>query len=146
MNPATGARRDIGHTGMDVFEGDLAFYLTTGDLHGIQHGPANLALYLFRIDKQTTQGTIVGALNPDRSSDFSAMAFDAAGNLYVLDMRNERLLHVDESNAAMLSSVPISLPLGLTDGMQALTLIPEPGSAAAIALCGELLSGRRRSG
>lgn len=190
INPATGALSDIGHTGMDVFEGDLAFDPTTGDLYGIQHGPADLALYLFRIDKQTAQGTIVGALNPDRSADFSAMAIDAAGNLYVLDTRNERLLHVDKSNAAILSSVPISVPLGagagmafhpatgalfvadgladgtdtlydadvatgslapigplgLNDGAQALTFIPEPGSAAAIALCGGLLWGRRRSG
>lgn len=190
IDPATGAISDIGHTGMDVFEGDLAFDPTTGDLYGIQHGPADLALYLFRIDKQTAQGTIVGALNPTRAADFSALAFDPGGDLYVLDTSNERLLHVDESNAAILGSVPISVPLGagagmafhpdsgalfvadgladgtdtlydanvatgnltpigplgLSDGVQALTFIPEPGSAAAIALCGGLFWGRRRNG
>lgn len=183
INPTTGALSDIGHTGMDVFEGDLAFDPTTGDLYGIQHGPADLALYLFRIDKTTAQGTIVGALNPTRAADFSAMAFDADGNLYVLDTQNERLLHVDESNAAILSSVPTGVPLGagagmafhpatgalfvadgladgtdtlyhadvetgnltpigsigLNDGVQALTFIPEPSAAWIIAVGGALL-------
>lgn len=125
LDRGTGAITDIGNTGMDVYEGGLAFDPTSGGLYGIQHGPSDLTLNLFQIDKATGQATIIGPLSPTRAADFSALAFDEGGALYVLDTSNERLLHVDPSNAATLSSVDLSAPLGATAGM---AFHPEDGS------------------
>ena len=111
INPATGAAMTIGATGLfNIFEGDLDFDPTTGLLYGVQNVPTSDSRQLFRIDAATGHATVVGSLGT--SGDFSAMAFSPSGALYVLSTSAERLLQVDKSTAATITSVTVPTLLG----------------------------------
>lgn len=104
VNPATGAATAVAPVtpGIGV-EGDIAFDSTTGILYAVNGGGSlytvNLSNGLF-----TLIGNVPGAL------DLSAMAFDAAGNLYVVDTAAVKLIKVDKSTAAVLGSVILNPP------------------------------------
>src|SRR5262249_46778288 len=117
IDRTTGAPTVVGATGLgNIFEGDLAFDPTTGSLYGLQNVPMLGVRSLFTLNTTTGAATVVGNI-PARNSDLSAMAFDGTGNLYVLDSGQDLLLRVDKGNAGLLSSVPLSIPLGDTAGM-----------------------------
>jgi hypothetical protein len=83
-----------------VVEGDIACDPTTGKLYGVS-GPGDL----FEINTTTAQGTAVGAVGT--TLDLSAMAFDNAGNLHIVDSFGPTLLKVNKANAAVTATVPL---------------------------------------
>ena len=124
IDPVSGASRRIGDTGLQIAEGDLAFHPTTGVLYALS------ALFMkpevnvmFTIDLGTGAGTVVGNIEIEELNE-SGMAFDPSGRLYVLDTYWDQLLTVDPSDADVLDSVPLSLPLGSVVGMD---LDPDTG-------------------
>lgn len=119
IDPVTGRHAVVGRTGLNrIFEGDLDFDPTTGLLYGVQDEPLDrFHKDLFQIDKQTGVATVIGTIPRPDGGDLSALAFDSAGNLYVLDTRQEELLRIDKTNAAILDAVGTSVPLGIAAGM-----------------------------
>ena len=124
INPATGTYASVGLTGLDhIFEGDLSLNPLTGQLFGMADapnapfGPFNL----FRMDLVTGgSATIVGALPSSNSPDYSAMAFDNLGKLFIVNTGgsgNSTLLTIDPSTAAVLALVTLDVNLGYTAGM-----------------------------
>jgi DNA-binding beta-propeller fold protein YncE len=114
IDRATGHATQIGFTGINGAEGDLDFDPTTGILYGTQW-VASKQLMLFKLNKGTGQATAVGGVAGAR--DLSAMAFDANGNLYVLDTDLDELLRVDKHTATILSRVSCATLLGEAAGM-----------------------------
>jgi hypothetical protein len=110
-----------------IGEGDLALDPLTGDLYAF--GLTNLIapFLLLRIepgangwaDPTTTDVGVIG------TSDVSAMAFDAAGNLWAIDTGNDALLLLDPIDASTIDSVALSEPLGALAGMD---FDPESGT------------------
>jgi len=60
---------------------------------------------LFKINTTSGAGTVVGTVTGN--VDLSAMAFDATGNLYIVDSFGPNLLEVNKTNAAIISSKPM---------------------------------------
>lgn len=119
IDAVTGRHAVVGPTGLNrIFEGDLGLDPTTGLLYGVQDEPLDrFHKDLFQIDKQTGVATVIGTIPRPDGGDLSALAFDSAGNLYVLDTRQEELLRIDKTNAAILGAVGTSVPLGVVAGM-----------------------------
>ncbi len=119
IDPITGSEQAIGPTGLnDIFEGDLGYDPTTDTLYGIFDLPGKTVdsdRRLFTLNRSTGQATVVGSI--PQLGDLSAMTFDDAGNLYVIDTQLDLLLEVDEHTAGIVSSTPLSAPLGATAGM-----------------------------
>lgn len=113
IDVATGASAPIGFIELDVTEGDLGFNPLTGVLYGVQTFGDDR---LFTLDTTTGVGTPIGTIIAD--GDISAMAFDDAGNLFVLDTRNDLIYQVDPTNAAILNTLSIGgTNLGPAAGM-----------------------------
>lgn len=113
INPADGSFVTVGALGIGVVEGDLDFDPTTGVLWGVGGGLGQEAL--FSID--TTTGAIINTL-PIVASDPSAMAFDAAGNLFVVGLGgSEALLQIDKTNGSTISSNTLSGGGGFGGGL-----------------------------
>lgn len=108
----------IGATGLtSIFEGDLALDPTSGLLYGIQDAPApNFPRNLFTINKTTGAATVFGTITAN--VDLSALTFDAAGNLYVLDTINETVLTVDKTNGTVLLTTNLNQALGQVAGFE----------------------------
>jgi hypothetical protein len=88
---------------LDVFvvvEGDIAFDPTTGTLYAISSNGQ-----LFTINTSNGHGIVIGIL--PGNLDESAMAFDSAGNLYMVDSFTQTLLKVNKTNATIISSLPM---------------------------------------
>jgi hypothetical protein len=81
-----------------VTEGDIAFDPTTGILYGVDSQGD-----LFKINTTTGACTSVGDVSAG-NIDLSAMAFDASGNLYMVDSFGPSLLQVNKANAQIISS------------------------------------------
>ncbi len=115
IDPTTGASMLVGATGLKgIFEGDLGFDPTTGVLYGVQNVTTG-GLGLFTLNTSTGLATSIG--NVERSGDLSDLAFDKAGNLFLLDDDSNTLLEVNKSNGSIISSVPLSLTLGPVGAM-----------------------------
>jgi hypothetical protein len=124
INIVTGASTLIGDTHIGLTEGDLAF-APDGILYAISFTGGTL----YRINTATGAATnpvqIVGSPNSGggQQSDFSAMDFDAAGNLWILDVSwtpdllPTYLLKVDRNSGSVLAAVTVSQHLGTTCGM-----------------------------
>lgn len=119
INQYTGQTNLVGLTGLtQVFEGDLAFSPVTGLLYGLQDLGGVGARRLFRIDPATGAGQIVGDL--PTSGDYSAMAFNSVGTLFVLDTSGNlpsTLLTVEPDSAMVVLTVATNLDLGTGAGM-----------------------------
>ena len=124
IDPVTGSTAQVGFTGLVIAEGDLAFDPTSGVLYGMQHVPLNRQL--FTINVTTGVGTLVGSLGGSEEIEPSAMTFGSDGTLYVLDTGIDfgdrpdiptRLLTIDKSTGATLTSVDLAIELGYTAGM-----------------------------
>jgi DNA-binding beta-propeller fold protein YncE len=119
INQGTGVSTLVGATGLGAIrEGDIAFDPSTGALYGMQDQPLN-SLNLFRIDPLTGVATTIGPLGTvvGPPVDFSAMAFNAAGTLFIIDTSADVLLTVDKSTAAILTTTSLSVNLGGLAGM-----------------------------
>lgn len=114
INAATGSATLVGSTGLaSVAEGDMAIDPLTGVLYG-GYSALNNFRQLFTINPTTGQATL---LPGTVYGDSSAMAFDAAGNLYVLDCALSKLYGVNKQTGNVVSTVALSLTLGGTAGM-----------------------------
>ena len=82
-------------------EGDIAFDPTTGILYGVDSQGE-----LFTINTATGACTAVGDVSAG-NIDISAMAFDDAGDLYVVDSFGPTLLKLNKANAQVISSKQI---------------------------------------
>jgi hypothetical protein len=112
----TGSTQRVGSLVAGFPEGDIDFDPTSGLLYGVTRGGGGSNLY--RIDAQTAQLTLIGTISGQLDS--SAMAFDHAGTLYILNTGqpvNESLLTVDVTTGQILQSVPLNLNLGSVAGM-----------------------------
>jgi len=117
---STGTPTFIGDLDPTVqIEGDLATDPITGILYYIDGtgGP------LLAINSSTGACTVIGddvhifcMPNGADCSDLSAMAFDATGNLYIVDTWLWTLFKVDKNTAAVISSTPIDPPLTTGSG------------------------------
>jgi subtilisin-like proprotein convertase family protein len=115
LDRVTGAATLVGPTGLgQIAEADLDFDPTTGILYGVQNILPVGQRQLFTIDASTGRATVVGSIG---TADYSAMAFDVRGNLYVLNTTSNVLLRVNKSTAATISSTPLSRNLGFVAGM-----------------------------
>jgi hypothetical protein len=91
INPSTGAAVGVGRVdpsgGFQVFEGDIAF----NPVDGVMWGVSTLinSARLFRIDKATGLATLGPSISPSAGVDLdiSALTFNAAGEMFVLDTR-----------------------------------------------------------
>ncbi|MEM6561811.1 MAG: hypothetical protein AAF656_09430, partial [Planctomycetota bacterium] len=81
IDPATGATTVVGSSGLLLSEGDLAFQPGTGTLFGIS--TVNGVVDLITFDTTTGAASVVGTLAI--TGDGSGLAFDDAGQLFVLD-------------------------------------------------------------
>lgn len=101
-------------TGVTTFVANLNIWLSVeGD---IAIDPANDTLYavtgigdLFTIDKVTGWCTLVGNLPQDQNggSDYSGLAFDSAGELWVWTTFGPVIRRVDKNTAAILQTAPL---------------------------------------
>ena len=101
-----------------IVEGDIACDPTNGKLYAIDSQGQ-----LFTINTGNGAGTVVG--NISGNIDLSAMAFDAAGNLYMVDSFGPSLLKVNKSNAAVIATLPMG-PVGQQVG--GLAFVPGNGT------------------
>lgn len=121
INPYSGATTLVGALGMFVsVEGDVSVDPTSGLLYGVDGTGA-----LFTVDSSTGTATLLGYVK--NAGDLSAMAFDSAGTLFIVDTMNALLLTVDKSNAAVLKSVKLSPSPG--GGVGGLAFDPLSGTA-----------------
>lgn len=105
LNTATGAATLVGATGMSgILEGDLAFDPSTGMLWG-GYQLATPNANFFTINTATGASSFRFAL-PVGLTDFSGMAFDSAGNLFLLNTQSgfTSLLHVDKVTGAVIAT------------------------------------------
>jgi hypothetical protein len=124
INPVAAETTVIGDTGLSLNEGGLEFD-ASGTLYGVTS--QNGASSLFTIDTTTGVGTTVGAFAqngmPVELTDASAMAFDDAGTLYVLDTTSvfpsvqSFLYTLDPATANITSVVELDRALGTTAGL-----------------------------
>ncbi len=110
IDPITGTTTFIGPMGASNTEGGLDFDPTTGILYGV-NADGGVAGGLFTVDLGTGAKTIIGPILDTGGSeiDASAMAFDDAGNLYLLRTNTSpmELWQIDPSDASTLSAIPI---------------------------------------
>ncbi|MEI7656506.1 MAG: GC-type dockerin domain-anchored protein [Phycisphaerae bacterium] len=91
INPTTGTAAAVGRIdpsgAFQVFEGDIAF----NPVDGVMWGVSTLinSARLFRVDKATGLATLGPSISPliGTDLDISGLAFNAAGELFVLDTR-----------------------------------------------------------
>ena len=83
-----------------VIEGDIAFDPTTGILYAVSGSGQ-----LFTINTTSGAGTVIGTIGTN--PDLSAMTFDSAGNLYIVESFGQSLLKVNKSTAAVLATLPM---------------------------------------
>ena len=126
FDTATGAPTLVGSTGLTLAEGDLVFDPTTGTLYGIE-GLSGADRTLFTIDPTTGAATTIGAVGILNVNDLSAMAFDVAGNLFIVDTAIAALLRVNKATGAVLNSVPLSV--GSLGPLAGLAFDPDTGIA-----------------
>jgi streptogramin lyase len=115
VNPTTGSETLVGSTGLTVIEGDIAIDPTTGVIYGAYYFPGGSGRNLITINPTTGAGSVVFAL--PSNSDVSALAFDSSGNLFAIDSSTDRILQLNKTTGAVLSSVALSVPLGVVAGM-----------------------------
>jgi hypothetical protein len=82
-------------------EGDIAFDPSSGLLYAVDSGGQ-----LWTIHTTTGVGTVIGSIAPN--FDLSAMAFDAVGDLYVVNSFGPTLLKVNKNTAAIISTVALA--------------------------------------
>lgn len=118
IDPVSGSSVMVGITQKTfVTEGDIDFDPISGTLFAIQETDTGNDRALFTVDPSDATTVEVGVISV--GGDLSAMAFDASGQLWVLDtaFSNDQLLMVDKTDGSVMSSVALSAPLGAVAGM-----------------------------
>jgi DNA-binding beta-propeller fold protein YncE len=126
LDPATARGTLVGQLaeGTDspfwIGEGDLDFDPLTGQLYVV--ASQNGSGLLFKVDRTNGAPTMVGTMFT--GGDASAMAFDPAGNLWVLDTTvpstttgPAKLRRIDKSTGAVLELVQTDRSIGVAAGM-----------------------------
>lgn len=105
----------------NIYEGGLARDPFSGLLYAVQEvGGGGRTISLARFELESHTATIVGPivapppLFPSAGAkapaaavpDYSALSFDAAGNLWALDTRNLRLVQIDQHTGTILATLP----------------------------------------
>jgi PEP-CTERM motif len=107
IDPSDGSATLIGSTGLsNILEGDLAFDPTTNTLWGA-YDLATPNMNFFTLNTTTGAATFAFGLTAS-FADYSAMAFDGAGNLFVLNTQSstqDSLLKVDKTSGAVLDEI-----------------------------------------
>ena len=114
IDPPTGVSVPIGHTGIDVTEGGLAFDVATSVMYGAQAFEDDL---LYTINLTTGAAEVVGAVG---TNDLSGLAFDGSGTLYGIDripLAYDSLITINKTNGSVETTTPIDLPTGVLLGM-----------------------------
>lgn len=109
INPSTGASTLIGPTGLSlILEGGLAYDPATGQLWGA-YQLATPNLDFFTLNSGSGAATFGFGLSA-ANRDYSAIAFDGAGNLFVLNTQDatDSLLRVDRTTGAVLSELALT--------------------------------------
>jgi DNA-binding beta-propeller fold protein YncE len=104
---ATGTATLVGPTGLTLREGGLDFDPLSGQLYGINAANAGL---LFTLDTGTGAASTVGVVLDEFGAgiDASALAFDAAGTLYVMKSQPAaEIYRVNPTDASVFDRVPI---------------------------------------
>ncbi len=104
---ATGIATLVGSTGIAIREGGLDFHPTSGALYGVNSVGAG---ELFTLDTGTGVATLIGVILDEFGFpiDTSALAFDAAGNLYVIkSFPAPEIYRVDPVDASVFDRVTI---------------------------------------
>jgi hypothetical protein len=106
IDPTTGAATFVANLTQFVnVEGDIAIDPTTGILYAVDGiGP------LFTIDTSTGVCTTIGSLPLDLpgGADYSGLAFDGSGQLWVWSQFGQVLRKVNKANAAIQATVPLA--------------------------------------
>ncbi len=111
INPADGAGAFVSLVNSPFGEGDIDFDPISGTMYAI--GFAGNALYTV----DPTDGSFTDIGDMIGLSDPSGMAFNDNGQLYVIDSVTDSLYEIDPANAAIISTTPLSSPLGEYVGM-----------------------------
>jgi hypothetical protein len=109
-----------------VFEGDVDFNPLTGVLYALQDwGATEDRTNLFTIDLTTGDAIVIADLEPGLTDDrdYSAMAFNDEGHLFVLNTALDEIVRINPASGAVISRVALSIP-GLT--------LPSLGNCAAM--------------
>lgn len=96
-----------------VFEGDLGFDPTTGVLYALQDwGTTEDQTNLFTIDLTSGAATIIADLEPSLGTDrdYSAMAFNDQGHLYVLNTDLDQIVRIDPASGDVIIRILLSVP------------------------------------
>jgi hypothetical protein len=102
IDPVSGSPTLIANLSQSInVEGDIATDPTTGFLYSID-GQGLLNKINTSNGVCTTMGTVPGNL------DLSAMAFDAAGNLFIWDSFGPTMYEINKANATVIGSVTLS--------------------------------------
>jgi hypothetical protein len=114
INPATGAGRAVGTTGLD---GDLGAGLASDPSTGQLYGAAGQIgqKFLFTLSRQTGAATVIAPFPPS----VVGLEFDASGHLWAIDGLVDRLVRVDPATGATTTfgaQLPASIG-GLTIGV-----------------------------
>jgi hypothetical protein len=115
ISPTTGVSTLVGPTGLSqIREGDLGFDPSTGSLYGLYNLGSD-GYEFFTLNPTTGAATIIGAIGSDDLADFSGLAFDNSGQMWVVDTlygRGPTLLKVDKTNGNIISMQSTGLPAG----------------------------------
>jgi hypothetical protein len=133
INSTTGTATPIGSgIGLNgIFQGDLAFDPTTGILYGL-YQLATPNLNLFTINTTTGVATVVGGFSASFRNP-AGMAFDSAGNLWVLNTQpgTSSLLQVNKTSGAVISDIGLiesGNPFNFSDGGAGMDFDPVTGT------------------
>lgn len=106
INPTTGVPTFIGPTGLGlILEGGLAYNPANSTLYGL-YDLATPFANVFSLDTTTGAATVLWGI-PVAFRDLSAMAFDGAGNLIMLDTDKDTVLRVDLLTGGVLAELPL---------------------------------------
>ncbi|MFN6514378.1 MAG: PEP-CTERM sorting domain-containing protein [Nostoc sp. CreGUA01] len=138
INPSTGNATLVGNTGLTIIEGDIGFDLTTGTLYGL-YDLGNFGNSLFTLNTSNGTPTIIGSVAGD---DPSGLAFDNAGNLFVINSNTNTsdiadLLKVDSSNGNVLETFSTNTAMGSVLGLD---FDPDSGQLFAVSEFGNFYS------
>lgn len=118
VDPISGIATLVGATGLNAtIEGDLGFDRTTNTLYAIYRRNVGSNRGLYTLSTTTGSATLVGNITGD---DPSGLAFDSAGNLWVMDtntngLGNLALLQINKSTGATIQTISTNVTNSVID-------------------------------
>jgi DNA-binding beta-propeller fold protein YncE len=111
INPGDGSATYQSLVTVAFGEGDIDFDPISGTLYAVGFNTNSL----FTLNPADGSFDNVGSMTG--ISDPSAMAFNDAGNLFVIDSASDTLYQINKADASVISNVPLSIALGDLVGM-----------------------------